>query len=159
MTPTAEDWQTFASILVIIPLLAGAVLGLRRMGFMRANVDTSGTASHTRLESRVEKVESSAGGLREDVTRHGHLLTTVEKSMIGIREDAGKHDQRIRSLETAFPSLATRDDLAALRLLLEQQGGDVREIKTILDGTKSATDTLTRTVAVLNEHLLNGKIT
>ncbi len=157
MTPTPEHWQTFASILAIIALLGGAALGLKRMGFFRGNGDTSDTASHTRLEGRVEKIESGAGGLREDVTRHGHLLTTVEKSMSGMREETEKHDQRIRSLETAFPSLATRDDLAALRLLLEQQGGDVREIKTILDGAKSATDTLTRTVAILNEHLLNGK--
>ncbi|WP_419737789.1 hypothetical protein [Ruegeria sp.] len=77
MTPTPEDWQSFAALLAILGLLGGAVVALQRLGLLR----------------RSASPHPSRSGPGADVTdrldRHAERLTRLEGAVAGLasRED------------------------------------------------------------------------
>ena len=106
MTPTPEDWQSFAGIIAILILLGGVVVALRRLGLLPgASPGTSRPVSEVeqrldRHEGRIVGLEQAVSGLasREDMHR---LQVAIEQQAGSMRE---------------LRAVMERDALAATRL-------------------------------------------
>ncbi len=90
MTITPEHWQTFAAMVAILALLSGAVVSLRRLGFLRPPArppDAQGAVSERldRHAERLARLEGAVAGLasREDIH---HLQMAIEQQAGAVRE-------------------------------------------------------------------------
>ena len=78
MQITAEHWQTFAAMIAILGILAGARVSLRKLGFLRPPEPPAAPAASTEIAERLE--------------RHAERLTKLEAAVVGLasRDDIHK---------------------------------------------------------------------
>ncbi|WP_420010968.1 hypothetical protein [Tateyamaria sp.] len=116
MTPSPEDWQSFAAMLAILGLLGGAVVALQRLGFLGRS---------SRLSA-------------------------------GSAERLDRHADRLTRLEAAVEGLASREDIHALRLAIEQQAAPMAELRIAIARDAKAVDQLSVAITRIEDHLLGG---
>jgi len=88
MTPTPDDWQTFAALLGILGLLGGAVVALQRLGFLgRANASPRTEAGTSEVSRRLDRhaerlahLESAVSGLASSKDIHALQLAMERQS-------------------------------------------------------------------------------
>lgn len=94
-----------------------------------------------------------------------HILQEVAKATAttasadtvrALDERLGAHDGRLASIETALRHLPTADQMNALRQLLGDVRGDVRELGAKLDGVDRLVAATGRRVELIDEHLKRG---
>jgi len=93
MTPTPDDWQTFAALLGILGLLGGAVVALQRLGFLgRANAPPRAGAVPPEVSQRLDRhaerqaqFEGALKGLASSKDIH-ELQIAMERQAADIRE-------------------------------------------------------------------------
>jgi len=120
MTPTPEDWQTFAALLAILGLLGGAAVALQRLGFLRrsppaaapsrtAPVPSDVTERLERHAERLARLEGAVAGLasRDDI--HS-LQIAVERQAANVRELRTAMDRDAKAVSTLSAQITRIED-------------------------------------------------
>ena len=110
MTPTPEDWQSFAGITAILILLGGVVVALRRLGLLPGNSPgaSPGTSRPvSEVEQRLDRHEGRIVGLEQAVSGLASR-EDMHRLQVAIEQQAGS----MRELRAVIE----RDALAATRL-------------------------------------------
>jgi len=116
MTPTPDDWQTFAALLGILGILGGAVVGLQRLGLLRrtppprtGSVPPDVAERLERHADRLARLEAAVSGLasREDI--HA-LKLSIERQAGGVRELRMAIEQDARAIDKLSASITRIED-------------------------------------------------
>lgn len=80
--------------------------------------------------------------------------SSVAKRIDGCGERLDRHEQRIHSAEQALQAMPNKDDLHGVKLALSEMGGDMREMRALVQGQAQIMTRVEAVVSRQEDHLM-----
>lgn len=78
----------------------------------------------------------------------------VAKRIDGCGERLDRHEQRIHSAEQSLQSMPSKDDLHGVKIALSDMGGDMREMRALVQGQAQIMQRVETVVSRQEDHLM-----
>jgi len=159
--PTQEDWTVLTTLLAIFMALGGAVLLAQRLGLLTPRASRADLGALTSRTDRIETTMTQNQGNIDSISEHRRRIQDVE-STLGHTVTQSQFDSariatqaQIAELNSKIDTMATKDEIADLRVAIERAEGQNATILARLEGQGKAMDRMHEAITRMDEHLMN----